>query len=155
VKGGDEAVHLVGHVGLGEPLEVVEHVGETVVEVLLERLDLLLGEDAFVLPPAVRAAQHQVPALSLGLRPSDRLDQVGIARGAEVQTPRGRSLGLVVETDDLDALAAGEHNLANGVIFGIVVHGGTSSDGPLIGANRGDLERLGEVFIKLSIQRPR
>ena len=47
-----------------------------------------------------------------------------LAARAQVQTPRGRSVGLVVEADDLDALAAGEHNLANGVIFRIVVHGG-------------------------------
>ena len=78
VEGVDEAVHLVGHVGLGQPLEVVEHVGEALVEVLLKRLDLLLGVDAFVLPPAVRAAQHQVPALALGLGPGDRLNQVRV-----------------------------------------------------------------------------
>jgi hypothetical protein len=71
-----------------------------------------------------------------------------------VQTTRGRSVGLVAEADDLDALAAGEHNLADGVIFRIVVHGETSFDGPLIGGNRVDLERLSEVFTNLSIQRP-
>jgi hypothetical protein len=36
-----------------------------------------------------------------------------------------------------------------------VVHGGTSSDGPLIGGNQGDLERQGEVFAKPSIEGPR
>ena len=61
-------------------------------------------------PLAVRAAQGDLPAAPVDLAPLDRVDELRVAVGAEVQLLRSARRfglgGLVVEVDDLDRLAA-------------------------------------------------
>ena len=44
VQGRDEAVDIGGHVGLGQALEISDHLGQALVEVVLELLNLQAGE---------------------------------------------------------------------------------------------------------------
>src|SRR5579875_1713173 len=119
---GGEALDLLGHVRLREPTKVGEHRGEALVELLLERVDLLLVVDALVEPVAVGAVARQLPEALRGLAPVDRLHELGGAPGAGVEAV-GAGV-LRVEADELDRAAAREEDAADGVLVGVVVHGG-------------------------------
>ncbi len=111
VQGGDEPIDLIGHVRLRQPLEVPEHVGQALVEPVLELAHLVLGVEALGVPVAVRAGQQQVPGLVRSLGPVDRLHQLGGAVGAHVQPAGG--MGLVAPPDHLDAAPAGKDDASD------------------------------------------
>src|SRR5689334_6504502 len=117
----DEAVDLLLHVRVHQSLEIAHERLRAAVELLVEALDELLLEDAGAAPLAVGAAQRDLPVRRAGLLPLRRVDEVGVARAADVEIldgllgsrhGGGRRL-LVLEVDDLDRLARGEDHAAD------------------------------------------
>jgi hypothetical protein len=106
-----EALDVLRHVGLCETTQVREHLGEALVELLLERVDLILVEHALVEPVAVGAVQGELPEALRGLGPVDRLHQRGLALRANVK-PVGALL-VEQEAHDLDRAAAREDDTAD------------------------------------------
>jgi hypothetical protein len=136
----DEALDLVLHVGRHQPLEVTDERLGPAIELLVEALDEILLEDAGAGPLAVGAPQRDLPVRRTGLVPLGRVDQVGVARAADVKVGgrrrgrRGAAVGgdagggaagvHVVEVDDLDGLPRGEDDAADVVlVFGVMAHG--------------------------------
>ena len=93
----DEALDLVLHVRRHEALEVADEGLGAAVELLVEALDGVLLVDAGAGPLAVGAAQRDLPVRRAGLVPLDGVDQLGVARAADVQVAvLGRSGGVGV-----------------------------------------------------------
>src|SRR5436305_9445578 len=103
----EEAIDLLGHVGLRQPLQVGQHVCQSVVKALLKLLDRHLVVDPFGAPLAVGTPQEKLPMTIGCLAPADRLDKVAMALGAAVQRTALGLGRLVVESHDLDLSAAG------------------------------------------------
>ena len=120
---GDEALDLVLHVRLRQALEVADERLGAAVELLVEALDGVLVEDAELVPLAVGAAQEHLPVRRGGLLPLDRVDEVAVALGADVQVARSArrrrqrlgaaAVGVVLEVDDLDGAARGQDHAAD------------------------------------------
>ena len=62
-EGADEALDLLGHVGAHQPLVVAGECVGAAVELLVEALDGVLGEDALPVDVAVGAVQQDAPVL--------------------------------------------------------------------------------------------
>ncbi len=137
-------VHLSGHVG---PRQAAKIGGQGVgghIQALVEGVDGLLGEHALADVLAFGASQHHFPGVALSLLPAGRVDQLGVALGADVERlvrldrrAKSRSgLGLldgVLEVDDLDRLAARELHPLH--VVGLLFH--TLFIGPHPGDLRG------------------
>ena len=134
-----EPLEFQGHVRLGQPLEIVEHLGQTVVQVFLEPVDLLAGERSRFAPAAVRACESQIPTLPAGLSPGDRLHERRLTLGADLEIT-GPVL-VLVKAHDLDAAATGKNDPANRVavwlvgwlLFSSGVHGCVLDNGSIGG----------------------
>jgi len=89
VEGLDESLDRLFHVGPLECIELGQQLLGTDVEPLVELVDLRLGVSALAGPVAFGATTlDQPPARLLGAFPADRLDQLGCARGADVESAR-------------------------------------------------------------------
>src|SRR5262249_1731108 len=84
-EGTREALDLVLHVGVHEPLEVTHERLGAAVELLLEAIDELLLEDPAADPGAVGAAERHLPVLGAGLGPLHGVHQVRRAARADVE----------------------------------------------------------------------
>ena len=82
-------------------MEVVEQIGQPVLEVVLEILDRALAVGALLAPVAVGAAQLELPLLFPGLGPGERLNERRLAVGADVKRT-GLTAGTVLEAHYLD-----------------------------------------------------
>ena len=124
-----EPLDLILHVGVHHALEVAHELLGAAIELLVEALDHVLGEDPGAVPLAVGAAQRDLPMGRAGLVPLDGVDQVGAAGAADVkvladlgQLRRDGVRGLV-EVDHLDRLARGQDDAADVVaVVGFAVH---------------------------------
>ena len=81
----DEALDLFGHVGAHQALVVAGERVAATVELLVELLDVVLGEDTLAVDVAVRAVEEDVPVLGAGLVPLDRIYELGGAIDADVE----------------------------------------------------------------------
>src|SRR4051794_11502814 len=128
LEGGDEALDLLLHVGLHQALEIADQGLRAAVELLVEALDDVLLEHARAAPLAVGAAQRDLPVGVAGLVPVDGVDQLGVARLADVEIRdrlrRRAGGGRGAEVDDLDGLAGGQDHATDvGAVVGLAVHG--------------------------------
>jgi hypothetical protein len=107
-----EAVDLLFHVGVDEPLEIVDELIGSAVEFFVEALDGLLVEHVGLGPLTVGAAKGYFPAGLVCLAPVDRVREARVTGRTDVKLPRPGSLlqgagvlGLL-EVHDLDRLPA-------------------------------------------------
>src|SRR3954452_1712245 len=85
MESADEAVDLLCHVRAHQPLVVAGQRVRTAVELLVEALDGVLGEDTLAEYVAVRAMEENAPVLRAGLFPLDGVDQLAATVEANVQ----------------------------------------------------------------------
>src|SRR5947208_3369795 len=134
LEGAREAVDLLGHVGRDHALVVAAELLGARLELVVEAVALVLGEDVGLAPLALGAAERDVPALRARLLPLHRVDEGRGAVDADVELAlgvggrrsrlgRGR-LDLraansgAVEVDDLDRLAARQDDALELVVSG-------------------------------------
>ncbi len=129
VQRGGEAVGLGLHVRLHQAAEVLDERLGAEVELLVEAVDGGLVVRADLRPLAVRATQLDCPVRRGGFLPVDRVHEVAVALGADVELVErlaGRLvgsgdvlLGERLEVDDLDGAARGQGHAADILTVGI------------------------------------
>ena len=134
-EGGDEALDLVLHVRLGQPLEVAHERLGAAVELVVEAVDGRPGRRCRARSTRSWGSAGGPPSASgRALRPLHRVDELALAVGADVQRRRCRArrerlgrgrLGEVLEVDDLDRAAGGKDDAAD--VLAVVGRGGSSS----------------------------
>ena len=89
----DEAVDRRRPCSPASAAQVAEHLGEPSSSCSSSARPDPRSKMPFGGPPAVRALERELPAVLGGLAPAQRLDQVGLAAGADVQPARPERLG--------------------------------------------------------------